>query len=130
MTRNIAWLIGLILLLSAGSAAAATGTSFFGRWARGDGRARIRIEPCGAAACAINTWIRPGTPHEKTGDRLNLNVKPVRPKEWTGEAFDPQRNLTYTVKITVADRHMMTKGCMLAGLFVKRISWTRIGPSN
>ncbi len=48
-----------------------------GRWARGDGNANVRIAPCGSNICAINTWIKPGTPREKAGDRLVMTIKPA-----------------------------------------------------
>ena len=38
-----------------------------GTWARGDGNARVRIEKCGAAICAINTWIKDTSGGENVG---------------------------------------------------------------
>lgn len=46
-------------------AAAAQCADINGRWARGDGSARVKIGPCGEDICAVNTWIKPGTPKEK-----------------------------------------------------------------
>ncbi|MGO9419972.1 MAG: hypothetical protein ACLP25_11855, partial [Roseiarcus sp.] len=65
------------VLALAGAAAAAT-SSPIGDWARGDGKAWVRIEPCGQKLCAINTWIRPGVTDEKVGDRLVLDVSPQK----------------------------------------------------
>ena len=68
--------IGLLALVSGGSSAAADITT--GVWLRADGLAQVRVQPCGQALCAVNVWIKnPGD--EKVGDRLVLNVKPVKP---------------------------------------------------
>jgi uncharacterized protein (DUF2147 family) len=117
---------GMLLTVGLGSAAAGD-PSFYGHWSRGDGNARIRIAPCGGATCVTNTWVRPGTPHEKTGDRLTMHVKSVGTGHWTGSAFDPQRNLNYSMNIRVAKDHMTSDGCALAGLVCKHMTWTRIG---
>jgi len=107
-------------LLRAGVAsAAADDPSFYGHWARGDGNARVRIAPCGAATCVTNTWIRPGTPDEKTGDKLTMRVNPAGAGKWSGSAFDPQRNLHYGMNISVASDHMTSDGCILGGLVCK-----------
>jgi len=116
-------------LFSAGvaSAAVAGDPSIYGHWARGDGNARVRIAPCGGATCVTNTWIRPGTPDEKAGDKLTMAVKPAGAGRWSGTAFDPQRNLRYSMTITVAQDHMASEGCILGGLVCKEMSWTRLG---
>lgn len=108
------------------AAAVAAEPSPLGLWARGDGRARVRIEPCGAALCAVNTWIREGTPGEKAGDKLVMKVAPSGPRKWSGTAFDPQRDLSYGIRITVAGTTMTTSGCILAGLLCKDMGWTRL----
>ncbi|MDE1997286.1 MAG: DUF2147 domain-containing protein [Rhizobiaceae bacterium] len=97
-----------------------------GQWARGDGNARVRIASCGANICATNTWIKPGTPSEKAGDVLVMTIKPAAKGQYSGSAFDPQRNLNYQISLTVNGDTMVTKGCMLAGLLCKDVGWTRI----
>ena len=109
----------------AGAAAAGT-SSPIGDWARGDGKARVRIEPCGRSLCAINTWIRPGVTDEKVGDRLVLDVTAAGPSALKGEAWDPQRRLSFSFRMDVGDRTMTTRGCTLAGLLCKNTNWTRI----
>lgn len=97
-----------------------------GNWARGDGNAKVLIAPCGEDICATNTWIKPGTPREKTGDRLVMNIKPDEKGIYSGTAFDPQRDKSYRITVTVDGNSMTTKGCIVAGLLCKGISWTRI----
>jgi uncharacterized protein (DUF2147 family) len=127
LTPRLTPLAGVVLAASVGSAAAESDPSFYGHWERGDGNARIRIAPCGAATCVTNTWIRPGTPDEKTGDKLTMQIKPAGAGKWSGSAFDPQRNLHYKMNINVANDHMTSDGCILGGLVCKHMSWTRLG---
>ncbi|NLH80306.1 MAG: DUF2147 domain-containing protein [Phyllobacteriaceae bacterium] len=105
---------------------AAAEPSPFGLWARGDGKARVRIARCGADICAVNTWIREGTEGEKAGDELVMTVEPVGPGRWTGTAFDPQRDLSYRLTMTVGATSMTTRGCIVAGLLCKDMGWTRL----
>ena len=112
-----------ILLACAGSASAA---DINGQWARGDGNAKVQIAPCGSDICATNTWIKPGTPKEKTGDRLVMSIKPTSDGEYAGTAFDPQRDLTYKLTVSVKGDTMTTTGCVLAGIICKGVNWSRI----
>lgn len=105
---------------------AANDPSPFGLWARGDGKAKVRVERCGAALCATNTWVREGTQHEKTGDKLIMKVQPEDRSHWSGTAFDPQRDMTYRMTLNVGSRQMTTQGCVLAGIVCKEMGWTRI----
>lgn len=98
-----------------------------GNWSRGDGKARVRIEPCGNDLCAINTWIKPGVKDEKVGDKLVMTVKPAAQGKWSGKAYDPQRNMTYRLSMDVGAERMTTRGCVLGGLVCKGVNWTRIG---
>lgn len=115
------------VLLVPSSGFAAAEPSPFGLWARGDGRAKVRIERCGSDICAVNTWIRKGTEGEKTGDKLVMTVEPAGRGRWTGTAFDPQRDLSYRLTMTVGTASMTTRGCIVAGLFCKDMGWTRLG---
>ena len=121
--RHVLPLSLLAVILCAGSASAA---DINGQWARGDGNARVKIAPCGADICAVNTWIKPGTPKEKTGDKLVMKIKPTKGGDYAGTAFDPQRDLTYKLTVSVNGDSMTTKGCVLAGILCKGVSWTRI----
>jgi uncharacterized protein (DUF2147 family) len=96
-----------------------------GEWARGDGNARVRIQPCGAALCAINTWIRDSSNGEKVGDRLVMTVKPGENGRLVGSAFDPQRDRSYGITITYSASQMSTRGCLI-GVLCKTVTWTKI----
>ncbi len=120
--RSLLWAIPLLFVSEAGSAAA----DITGNWARGDGNARVRIAPCGNDICAVNTWIKPGTPKEKEGDKLVMSIMQDSDGTYAGTAFDPQRDLTYKLTVKIDGDRMMTKGCVVAGLICKGIDWTRI----
>ncbi len=130
MIRRVTRLAAVLLILGAESAASVGGPSYLGDWARGDGKTRIRVEPCGKSVCGVNTWVRRGMKHEKVGDKLIFEVKPSGASHWTGSAFDPQRNERYTVRVKVAGRHMTTDGCVMGGLMCQSMSWTRLDHSK
>jgi uncharacterized protein (DUF2147 family) len=110
---------------SAGPTAAAP--SALGDWARGDGKARVKIERCDSGLCVTNTWIKPGTQGEKAGDRLLITVQRPEASALSGEAWDPQRRLTFSMRMDVRERTMTTQGCWLAGMLCKSMTWTRFG---
>lgn len=112
-----------LAILAAGAAQAG---ELDGQWSRGDGKAKVVIAPCGENLCATNTWVRPGTPKEKAGDVLVMSLKPVDGQYYEGTAFDPQRDLTYRMRVTVQGDRMDSRGCVLAGLLCKGMGWTRI----
>lgn len=119
-------LILAALALAMAGATPAFSAGLDGAWARGDGNARVQIAPCGSDVCATNTWIKPGTPSEKTGDKLVMSIHPASNGHFSGTAFDPQRNMTYDISLSVKGDSMVTKGCVLVGLVCKDVHWTRI----
>jgi uncharacterized protein (DUF2147 family) len=112
---------GLLALCSAGFAGSADGD-----WARDDGLVRTRIAPCGDAICATNFWAKNPQGDEKVGDKLVMTLKETAADHWTGSAFDPQRDRTYAMEMSVAGNRMTTRGCILGGILCKSVGWTRI----
>ena len=129
MARWVAELAAL-LMVGAASASLAAEAPFLGDWARADGKTKIRVASCGAAICARNTWVRRGVSGEKVGDRLILKVKPAGAGHWSGNAFDPQRDQTYTISVRVADKRMTTNGCAMGGLMCESMKWRRLNRSK
>ena len=116
--------VALAMALTGGTPALASDITS-GIWMRADGQAKVRVQKCGDAFCAVNVWIKnPGD--EKVGDRLVLNVKPVKPGLMEGSAFDPKRNLRFSSKITFSDLSMTTSGCVLGGLLCRSVSWSKV----
>ena len=105
---------------------ASSDPSPFGLWARGDGKAKVKVERCGDNICATNTWVREGTKGEKAGDVLVMSVKPDDGGSWSGTAFDRQRDLTYRMTLKVGETRMISEGCVLAGVICKEMGWTRL----
>lgn len=123
LNRSIACVA--LVLLGSSSAFAVDDGSMKGVWSRGDGNARVKIDSCGAALCATNLWIKPGTPSEKVGDKLIMNVKSSGDGKYEGKAEDPQRGLTYNLQVDVKGSSMTTRGCVLAKIVCKSVSWSR-----
>ena len=118
--------IAMLASLAAAPAPAASDATLFGLWARGDGKAKVKVERCGDNICAVNTWVREGTKGEKAGDILVMSVRPDDSGGWSGTAFDRQRDLTYRMTLKVDDKRMTTEGCVLAGVICKEMGWTRL----
>jgi len=126
MSHRAGILAGVVLALASGGAAPA-GPAFLGNWARNDGKTHIRVAPCGAEYCGVNTWVRPGHTGEKVGDTLVVNLKPTGAERWSGSAFDRRRNRHYTMLVHVAGRRMTTEGCILGGMMCQSMGWSRLG---
>ncbi|MGE3245704.1 MAG: DUF2147 domain-containing protein [Beijerinckiaceae bacterium] len=103
----------------------ATAESPFGTWARGDGKARVKIAKCGANLCATNVWIK-NSGSEKVGDVLVMKVKRMGERLWKGSAYDPQRKLSMSMQMNVRASTMSTSGCLLGGLVCRSTSWSRL----
>jgi len=128
--RRAGVLAGALAALSAASASFAAAPAFLGNWARGDGKTHIRVEPCGAEFCGVNTWVRPGHSGEKVGDTLVADLKPAGAERWSGSAFDRRRDRHYTMRVHVADGRMTTDGCILGGMMCQSMNWKRLGRAN
>lgn len=121
--------LGALLTIAASGVSIAAQTSYLGDWARADGETRIDVVSCGAAICARNTWVRRGVSGEKVGDRLILRIRPAGAGHWSGNAFDPQRQQNYAIKVHVTAKHMTTQGCVMGGFVCQSMGWTRTNRS-
>ena len=92
---------------------------------RGDGNARVRVAPCGPNICATNLWIRDTSRGEAVGDKLVMSVKPKSDDKLVGTAFDPKRQLHYSMEMTVERTSLVTRGCIVGGLICKTVTWSR-----
>jgi uncharacterized protein (DUF2147 family) len=96
-----------------------------GLWERSNGKARFRIEPCGADLCAIIVWIRPDVKKGKVGQTVFRTRTRTGDNSWTGEAFDAENGSTYKGTIRLEGDRLHVRGCAL-GLFCKSDTWKRI----
>jgi uncharacterized protein (DUF2147 family) len=125
LRHAIAGLIGLPTTLFMASAASAN-SDITGVWARGDGKAQVRIEPCGEHFCATNIWVKDTARGEAVGDTLVMMVKPDGADRLAGKAYDRKRKLTYSMEIRVEPDQLKSRGCVLGGLACRSVAWTRI----
>ncbi|MFM2280901.1 MAG: hypothetical protein RLZZ444_3132 [Pseudomonadota bacterium] len=115
-----------VAVFALGCAGSAQANELYGQWARGDGKARVQIAPCGADICATNVWVKPGTPKEGKGDTLVMSIRQENDGVYAGTAFDPKRDLTYNLTVTINGDRMTSRGCVIAGLICRGIGWERI----
>ncbi len=120
-------LVTVAAVLLATGQAHSSGRSIHGVWTRGDGNARVKIAACGDALCATNVWIGDSSGGEEVGDRLVMSVAPDERGRLSGTAFDPKRDLTYSIRIDVREASLVTRGCILGGLLCKSVDWSRAG---
>lgn len=95
-------------------------------WFRGDGNACVRIAPCGSKLCATNLWIKDTSNGEDVGDRLVMSLNPESDVEFSGSAYDPKRDRSYSMILTVGPDGLTTRGCVLFGLLCKNVNWTPV----
>jgi uncharacterized protein (DUF2147 family) len=97
-----------------------------GQWARDDGAAKVRLYRCGGDICAQNTWVRDAQGAERVGDVLAMRLRRQDDGVMTGTAYDQRRQSSYSMRMTLRGASMTTRGCVLAGLLCKSVSWSRI----
>lgn len=115
-----------VLAASITAPAVAAGPDPMGVWMRDDGNARVRMAPCGEDICATNLWIRDTSGGEDVGDKLIMSVTPKGTDTLAGKAYDPKRNLTYSMEIKVSPSSLDTRGCVIGGLVCRNVSWSRV----
>jgi len=113
----------LALALAAASAGGAAAGTIDGTWLRDDGNARVRIAPCGDKTCATNLWIGDTSKGEAAGDRLILTLARQPDGSFSGNAYDPKRDWTYSMTITVRPGALITRGCILGRLICRDVNW-------
>ena len=113
--------VSLLVIATGAQAADATG-----EWARVDGKAHVRIAPCGDALCGSITWVRDPKAPGKVGQKVFYDMKSNGDGTWSGKAFNPDDGNEYTGKMILDGSSLVTKGCVLGGLICKSVDWTRI----
>ena len=108
-----------------------------GTWLTEGGNSQVRIAPCGSFRCATIVWTRaeardvnnpdPGLRSRSlVGVRLIADGRPER-EGWTGTLYNPLDGRTYAGKLKVkGPGELELSGCVLAGLFCRSQTWTRL----
>ena len=107
-----------------------------------DGRARIRIEPCGPVLCGVVAWVKEPGPGEAPdpagrdrggaiGTKILLGMKPAAQNRWEGEIYNAENGKTYSGSISLTEANVLRiEGCVLGGLLCGGENWTRFkGPA-
>jgi uncharacterized protein (DUF2147 family) len=126
------------------------GTSFavdpLGTWFTEEGKATVRIAPCGPALCGTIISLKepndPATGKPKTdqnnveaglrgrpvvGVLVVLGMKPSgTANKWSGQVYNAEDGKTYSGSLTLQDANTIKiEGCILGGLVCKAATWTR-----
>ena len=136
--------VATVLSVMQGRGHAANLTEPSGTWLTEDGRARVRVEHCGAAPdriCGYIVWMKEtvdakGQPYRDRfnpdpakrsrmllGHQMLLGLKPATEGRFTGDVYNAEDGKTYGVAIwRDGANHLAVKGCLL-GLFCSTQSW-------
>ena len=115
----------IVLAVLASSSHVALAADVLGEWARDDGKAKVRFVSCGGAVCGSISWLQDTSGPGKIGQQVFFDMKPSGDSAWAGSAFNPEDGKTYTGKMTMTGRHLLTSGCIFGGLLCKTAAWTR-----
>lgn len=97
-----------------------------GTWLRDDGNARVRIAPCGDKICATNLWIGDTSKGEAAGDKLVMTLARQPDGTFSGNAYDPKRDWTYSMTITPTPGALTTRGCIVGRLICRNVNWKAV----
>lgn len=113
----------LALALAAIAIEGAAASDMDGTWLRDDGNARVRIAPCGDKICATNLWIGDTSKGEAAGDKLVMTLARQPDGTFSGNAYDPKRDWTYSMTITATPGALTTRGCIVGRLICRDVNW-------
>ena len=128
-------LAAVLLTLVSGAAVAQAAT---GEWLVANGKARIRISPCGGALCGAISWLQTPTKDENNPDPAKRNrslvgtqilrgMRPAGPNRWEGEIYNAENGQIYAGSISITGADMLrVEGCVLGGLICGGENWTRV----
>ncbi len=86
----------------------------------------VRIAPCGSNICATNLWIGDTSKGESAGDKLILTLARQPDGTFSGNAYDPKRDWTYSMTITASAGALTTRGCIFGRLICRDVSWKAV----
>ena len=136
------------LTLAATTANAQAGKDPSGTWLTEDGRARVRVEKCGANAanvCGYISWLKdPLTPDGKPrldihnpdaskrsrqalGMQILLGLQPDGAGKYKGQVYNAEEGKNYEVTVWLEQpNEFRIRGCVLGGLFCGSQAWSRV----
>ncbi len=126
-----------LLAVLVGAAVQAAPVPVAGTWLTPEGKALVRVEPCGAQLCGRITKVlkpRPGGPAVDSGNRdPALRTRPIEGlsiltgfaasgDRWSGRIYDPETGRTYRSELVRHGDTLDVKGCL--GPFCRTQHWT------
>jgi uncharacterized protein (DUF2147 family) len=135
-------LVALGFAMGAGQAAHANDA--VGVWLTDEGKAKVRLSPCGGRLCSEIIWLREAT--DESGkplrDHLNpdprlrnrpilgmeilQNLQPAGHNQWDGHIYNPENGKLYIAHVTIAGSYMRLKGCVSWGWPCGEQTWMRV----
>ena len=137
--------IALCQVVLAGPGAAATPTDPSGTWLTEDGRARVRVERCGAKleqVCGYVVWMKEPTDangqalrdqnnpdvakrsRPLLGHQLIMGLKPSPDGYFSGQIYTAENGKSYEISLSRGATDLKVKGCMLS-VFCASQTWTQ-----
>jgi uncharacterized protein (DUF2147 family) len=127
-TRSWTRALAIITLAYAPPSAASAAQSIAGTWLTDDGKAHVRIEPCGKAMCGRIVAVLKRAPGDATTDASNPDpAKRANPIEgtyiltgltdagsvWKGKIYNPATGKSYNAKVwRNPDGTLKVEGCV------------------
>lgn len=134
--KSILAKVCLVLIAAAVPALGSAQTVLTGQWKNPKGSVIVRLTPCGNAICGVvidatehakETARKGGTPN-LIGTRILSDLRPAGDGSFTGQAFDPKRNIHAAATVRLVSRDSLAvRGCAVLGLVCMEQLWTRIG---
>lgn len=131
----------MVSLSSTFATANAQGTDLSGTWLTEDGRAKIRMDHCGAGnaqMCGTVVWLKPGQPRtdaknpdpaKRSRAMLGLQLMEgltLDGKKYKGDIYNSDEGKNYSVSLArESDSELSISGCLLAILCGSQ-SWTKV----
>jgi uncharacterized protein (DUF2147 family) len=103
--------------------AAPSANSPLGMWLTEEKEGKVRIEQCGANLCGYSVDAK----SNQNGEKVLINMKPVKDAKWSGRIFDPNTGSTYdsTIALKGSDS-LRVQGCAFGGMFCGGQTWSRL----
>jgi len=96
-----------------------------GTWQREDGKARVRIAPCGSYFCGSVIWVKDPDRASSVGKQVFYDMEASGPNSWSGKAFNPEDGRTYSGRMILSGSSLTTSGCVLGGIICKSVNWNK-----
>lgn len=81
----------------------------------------------GDKICATNLWIGDASNGEAVGDKLIMNLARQADGTFSGTAYDPKRDWSYSMTVKVTAGALTTRGCVLGRLVCRDVNWKAAG---